>query len=723
MIRLKSALAIAAMGLLLGGPVIANPPGAPPPEILEILKKMGSGKPLSPQDQAKLDKWSKGLASGGAAAPAGKPGGTAMTAPPSNVQRLTAGDNEGGEVCPKAGHAIAAGAVTAEAYVTMAKGVRDYYGNKLPQDARGALFKVLNDRAHPVAGGDVAAAMIVRGHGSAAVTAAAAGAIANPRDPVTANTLASALRGMKDYKNATLALSYARLLSPKSTTLANNLAWLAFAQGDTGVASKLFSAAASDHRPSAQTLLGQGVIALCGKKFAQALPLFRQSLMQQWTDMAAAGVEVSEKGLQQANGAGADIGSPDAYGPKGKAQPDWPDPPVSSNPQEFAGLGKALGKYVDGWVKAMQDNQGIMTGLVTKTRFTSETEIDANSITYRHGFEREAFELNDIKNIILARDETASNNYMKSVADLQKADGPMAGGYGDGGEPNVSCAVARARFGRNHAAFMPLYSARQTQFRRKLADLWGFSAPVIATISDRDTNRSAQAALNNVVASWFDGEMAPLGAWQLEGYAAYSYKAEECKPPPVVPRPTGVLKNYPIDPNACKTPEVHMNFGIVNLNGDCAHLVLSFGELLQGSLDYKFGKDWGDDQLTVWAGANIGTKGELTNGAITGSASAGVYATFGAGGAMLDAGVQAAAGVTGGIGHEKMPDIGVGKVESGQGGGNEQLGITAKISLIDGPPNPVTGGKGVETGDGTLTSSYGFTFGGNATGSVRGPAG
>jgi hypothetical protein len=179
----------------------------------------------------------------------------------------------------------------------------------------------------------------------------------------------------------------------------------------------------------------------------------------------------------------------------------------------------------------------------------------------------------------------------------------------------------------------------------------------------------------------------------------------------------GVLRNYPIDPLACKTPEVHMNFGIVNLNGDCAHLVLSFGELLQGSLDYKFGKDWGDDQLTVWAGAQIGTKGQITNGAITGSASAGVYMTVGTNGALLDAGVQASGSVTGGLPHATGPDIG--KVESGQSGGNEQLGVTAKISLIDGPPNPLNGGKAADTGDGTLTSSYGFTFGGNATGSAR----
>jgi len=686
---------------------------------MAILKKISSGKPPSPEDQAKLEKWSQGLG-GSTAAPGGANGGGAsaggaFSAVPSGTI-LTAGDSEGGEVCPHAGHAVAAGPVGIDAYVAMAKAVRDAFGQKVPIDARSALFAALNDAAHPVAGGDIAVAMILHGHGSAAVVAAANGAIANPRDPVTANTLASALRGMKDYAHATTALAYARTLSPNSTTLANNLAWLAFAQGDTKFAGTMFSAAASNHKPSAQTLLGQGVIALCSKKYAQALPLFRQSLMSQWTDMAAAGVQVSEKGMQQgADGMGADIGSPDTYGPKGKTTPYWPDPIISSSGAGFAAEMHAKNPHItafaDAWGKAVETNGNIMKGLVTKAHPTSETIVDGNSTTFIHGYERQYFELNDIKNMIVARDEKAANAFLDGVGNLVTADGPMQGG---GAEPPASwtCGFVRGRFDRNHGAFMALYSGRRPVFDRKIADLYALSAPIIASIDHADTQKMADAALNNVIASWQVGEMASVGTWGLEARAAYDFKAQDCVVPPPVPRPMGTLKNYPLDPNACKTPEVHMNFGIVNLNGDCEHLVLAFGELLQGSLDYKFGKDWGDDQLTVWAGAGVTSSGSLTRGAVTANASAGVYMTIGANGTVLDAGVQASAGVTAGAAHSSVPDIGGGShtVSSGQGGANASAGVSAQLSLIDGPPG------GAKTGDSSVSSNYGFTFGGSAPG-------
>ncbi len=142
-------------------------------------------------------------------------------------------------------------------------------------------------------------------------------------------TLGTVLRGMQDYRRATIAFAYAAALSPGSATIASNRGWLAMSQGDATAAAPLFAKAAQIGPAQPVVLLGQALIEECAGHHAKALPLFRASLALQWSDMAAAGVQWAGQSLQKASGSAADLGSPDAYGGKTGQTPDWPNPPRS----------------------------------------------------------------------------------------------------------------------------------------------------------------------------------------------------------------------------------------------------------------------------------------------------------------------------------------------------------------------------------------------------------
>lgn len=731
-------LRVGVVGLFVAGPCgpAAWAASTMPPEIEAIFKRManGGGAP-SAEDQRKLELWGKSILPDADKPDADKPD---AVKPPgaddgSNGGRLvlTIRDRPGGEACPAPDRAVASLAkIDKAAYLAMAQDAVRGYGRQIPQDGRKAIETALADRAKPVAGGDLAVALIAKGYGSAAVMAAARGAIANPDDANTANTLGTALRGMEDYKRATVAMGYAAVLSPGSALLASNRAWLAFSQGDMAGATALFSAAAYAGPPSPSVFLGQAMIEECAGNHAKALPLFRTSLSMQWSDIAAAGVQWAEKSIVKAAGPGGtpDLGSPDAYGGKaeGKGTPYWPDPPMPPTAQELAsnlkvGYTKApTTRWDAGWHDAVQAN--LSAAAANPTRL-SETVIDDTSTTMTYGYERQLFILDDVFTMIDARDAAGVNKFIQQTADALERDGVVM--HNDTRELEaMSCGAVRARNTTTYIGYNADARGRWTDVRKAMADLYGFSSDVIASIDDPISAAGADAILASRANLMAIGYSTQLMFWTLETDAAWSFKDFQCVVPPPKPRPVGTLKPYKIDPNACHTGELHMNFGIINLNADCNHMVLTFGRLLQGSLDYTFGKDWDHDTLTVWAGAGFGTNGSATKGSVTAGAQAGVYATLGTGGALIDAGISTSGGVTVGATNAGAlpggsfepgpppPDIG-----SGQGGITAQGTIAARISLIDGPPNPVSGAQ-AQAGEGEITTSSGITFGANATSST-----
>ena len=692
-----------------------------PPEIAAIMKRLQTGTRPSPEDQQKLQAWAATMMPPGAPTPAPDD-----DLAPSGPVTLTASDRPGGEACPAPGRAVAPPvAIDKDAYLAMARDTARAYGTQVPQDGRTTLDAALSDRRNPVAGADLAVGLLVRGYGSAAAIAAARGALAAPSDPNTANTLGTILRGMQDYKRATIAFAYAAALSPGSATIASNRAWLAMSQGDAAAATPLFEKAAQLGPPNPAVLLGQALIEECAGHHAKALPLFRASLALQWSDMAAAGVQWAQKSIQKASGNAADIGSPDAYGGKTGETPSWPDPPLPGTAKEFAGTMKTqfetwpITRYAKGWTDSIAANLG--TAQARRPRL-SETVIDDTGTTITYGYERQMFIFDDIAAMIVAREAAKYDKFTQQTADAIERDGTMMHDTSPG-EDKKSCGMARDRNTAVHGTYAAIAEGRWTDVRKAMADLYGFSRATLATIDDGDTAANASAILASRAELMAQGFTTDLQLWALETNAAWRFKDFQCAPPAVVARPVGRLKPYKIDPNACHTGELHMNFGILNLNADCAHMVLTFGQLLQGSLDYKFGKDWDHDTLTIWAGAGFGTNGSGTKGSVTAGAQSGAYATVGAGGSVIDAGISGQAGVTGGVSNASAmpggsfgpgpppPDIG-----SGQGGVTAGATVAARISLIDGPPNPT--GRQTEAGDGEITTSSGITFGGNATGST-----
>ena len=708
-----------------------------PPEIAAIMQRMKSGTPPSPEDQQKLQAWAQSMMPPGSppidfgSSPDGpNPNGPTANGPtPDGPTIITAGDRPGGEACPAPGHAVTLpGPVDEAAYLLMAVDTARAYGTQVPREGRDAIETTLADTIHPVAGADIAAALVLRGYGSAAAIAAARGAVANPSDPNTANTLGTVLRGMQDYRRATIAFAYAAVLTPGSATLANNRAWLAFSQGDFDAAGTLFDTAAYAGAPQPTVFLGKAMIFECAGQHARALPLFRASLAMQWSDMAADGIQFATQSIQKADGPGADIGSPDAYGDKDKSgqTPYWPDPPLAPTAQEFAAHMRGqhetwpIAIYAKGWQASVETN--IRTITANRTRL-SETIIDGNSTTINFGYDRQIFILDDIFEMIQARDYAKYDKFTQQTENALQDDGVISIGP-DPSLDKMSCGMVRARNTKVHGGYMPNAEGRWTEVRQAMNDLYAFSSSTLASIDDGATNAAAGALLAERAVLMAEAFTTSLHMWAQETNAAWRFKDFDCLPPPPKPRPVGSLKPYKHDPLACKAGELHENYVVVGLNADCTHMVLSLGELLQGSLDYKFGKDWDHDTLTIWAGAGFGTNGGNTRGSVTAGASSGVYATVGAGGALIDAGYSGQGGVT--VGAPNMKAMPGGNMEpgppppdiqSGQGGASLTGTVGARISLIDGPPNPITGQSAV-AGEGEITTGHGITFGANGTGSM-----
>lgn len=738
--------------VLLAAPVSPGAKAADtmPPEIAAIVKRMATGAEPSPADEQKLEAWTASMEAASNPAPAA-PGATAspanssaaaapqganpsVSAPAAGTTSLTASDRPGGEACPAPGQAAGLSVPASQAaFLAMAKDAIRGYGSQVPQEGRAAIEAALADRTQPVAGADLAAAFVARGHGSAGVLAAAQGAVANPADAVTASTLGSLLRGMGDYKRAAIAMNYAATLSPGSATLAGNRGWLAMSQGDTQAAAGLFATAAKAGPPAPMVLLGQALIEECAGRHAQALPLFRASLAMQWTDMAAAGIQWASGSIRQdaaKAGTTPDLGSPDQYGGKpggaGGDTPDWPDPPLPPTAQELAGNLRAgypaspLARYAAGWNDAVASD--LRTAIANPPR-RSETIIDDTGTTITYGYDRQLFMLDDIFAMIDARYGPGYDRFTRQTSDALERDGTMLHNT-DPATDAMSCGTVRARNTATYLGYGAIAKGRWTDVRKAMADLYGFSRPVLASIDDGTTNANANAILASRANLMAAGYATDLLFWNMEANAAWRFKDFQCTGVPSKPRPVGRLKPYKIDPNACHAGELHMNFGIINLNADCTHMNLTFGQLLQGSVDYKFGKDWGDDTVTLWAGAGFGTNGSNTKGAVTVGAQAGVYATLGAGGSVVDAGISAQGGVTvGATNAAAMPGGSFGPappppdIASNQGGVSAQATVTARISLIDGPPNPASGSRTM-AGDGEITTTSGMTFGANATSST-----
>lgn len=689
--------ALVGAALLLSAAAVADPSDMPamPPNIQKIMQKLQNGQPTTPAEQKALTAWGEsmaGIQSGSTEANAINH--AQQNAPKGEVFEVGSGESQ--NPCHKAGKAIgfAGTPPSRDAYVAMAKGAIDVYGSALDDGDLAKLNTVLAKSSNPSYGGDLALVLIAGGSGAAAVVSAATAAEKNPTDPVTANNLGAALRGMHDYIRAEIALQYAHSLVPDSPVIANNLGWLAMSQGDAGAAGGYFKAAVAKNGQMSASLAGQGLIAQCGGHPQQALPLFRASIKAGFSDLAEAGIESAEDDIAKGKGGG-NVGSPDAYGAKGQVgdMPDWQDPAFPSDPGQFntaASQGVPNGpfyKYENYWVQQINTTPH---GEIKR----AQTVKNANTLTFTRGYDKEVFVLGDIRRMMSAIMDGPTQHFgLAASGDArQKAGCNTCGRGGNEGQAAelarteaIDHCIYRPRATAAHQSLIPQEAADWTQLRKDFADLYAFSKPWLQQIRDQGTLNQEKWETVETVASHGGAFAGAIPLWG--GEFVMDYNQEKCGGgsglPPLKPKP---IKNYKIDPTQCHAGSMAMNFGAANLRADCQHMVLTFGKGLVFAGELKFAPDytadkngvlhpaqgWSNDQLSIFVGA-----GAAGSGPLTGNAAAGGFVTL-QNGNMVDYGGQAQAGVTVGNGDETPATW--------------QGGVTARLGAVSGVDVSTSGG-------------------------------
>jgi tetratricopeptide (TPR) repeat protein len=671
-------LAVATViALLAPGLAVAQaPPTIPtmPANIQAIMNRMKAGQMPSPADQKALQAWGKSMA-----AAAGGGGGNASGPTPhlSGGQAFQVGTRETGDPCKKKGTAVGFGVTPSrDAFVAMAEDTMQSYRGHLLPDAQSSLNGVLA-RAN---GSDISTMLVMHASGSAAVVAAAYAVEKNPDDALAANNLGAILRGMHDYARAAAALQYAKSLSPNSPIIASNLGWLAMGQGDQKTASKFFNAAAAKDNKLSPVLLGQGLVQLCGGHAAQALPLFRASIANGFSDLAEAGVDSAEADLADAKDSSADNASPDVYGGQneGGDMPNWQDPPFSGNGATMATYHDKIIKYLDYWTQNATDaaNQAMKVGVQVKGGGTTGSN---GQLVFQRGYKKESFVLGDIRKIISRDTSPIVEKWASDVADRALH---QDGCHTCPGMTEKPSCVWRARVTPINGGVAAEEADDWTKLRKSFADVYGFSRQWIQEIHDPAQQQVETAALQQ----WVTTVAAPFSQvienWQTEVMVDYG----ACGSTAGMSAQPFQLKPYKIDPTKCNSGEVHMNFGFANLNADCDKMTLTMGEGLVGAAEWKFapdytkgadgvlrptGTDWSNDQATFFAGAGGGVPGPLSpSGAIGG------YVTV-QNGEVMDSGGRASVGI--------MPGV-------GGGAGAVSVGATGQVGMMSGPDVSTSGG-------------------------------
>ncbi len=657
--------------LALGAANVAGAQGMPgmPPNIQKIMQKLQSGQQPTPAEQKALTQWGESMAG----IKPGSPEAQAISQGQANAAqpKFEVGSGEDGDPCHKGGKkAVGFGAAPSrDAYVAMAKdAMRSYRAHLLPQ-AQASLNSALSKA--PISGSDVAALLVVNASGSAAVVSAAYAAANNPNDPLAANNLGAILRGMHDYARAAVALQYAKSLSPDSPLIASNLGWLAMGQGDSKTASAFFHAATAKNGKFSPALLGEGLVAQCAGHSAQALPLFRASIANGFSDLAEAGIDSAEANIASSKNPDAGNASPDTYGKNsGGDMPDWQDPPFPHDAATMAASHDVILKYLDYWADHAKHAavQATQVGLQVKGASTSGS---AGHLVFQRGYKKESFVLGDIRNILMRDTAPIVEKWTSDVADRAIR---QAGCHSCAEQREVPSCSWRARMIPVHESLVPEEAADWTKLRKSFADLYGFSRQWIQEIHDPAAAQVETAALEQWVTMVAGPFSQPIENWQGEVAIDYSAGAN-CNPPPEIPGKKGTLKPYKIDPTACKSGSVSMNFGFANLNADCDKMSLTMGEGLVGAAEWKFapdytkgadgvlrptGTDWSNDQITIFVGAG-GQSAAGPNGAVGG------FVTV-QNGQMIDIGGQAQVGVSPGIDPASL-----------------QAGATGKVGIASGP--------------------------------------
>ncbi len=654
MIRVRVVLAAC---LFLAGSAYAgdkNDPYAMPANVKAVMEKMSKGQTPTAADQKALSDWSSKMT--------GKPvnigGGGKGASADDNQQQIASEDDDdtrtdrqiSADMCRKDGHAPGLGQrVSKDAYLAMAKAMKEKYRAKLDSNTATLLFQTLEKQHWSTIGGQFAAPLMARNSWDAAIVSAAMGAERAPDDAMTANNLGSALKGLKDYGHAAIAYNYARTRAPDSAIVASNLGSLATAYHDTGTARRFYFAALSKAKNMSVPNAELGLQSLCANKLNMAVKYFRASLKGGYTTMAADGLYSSERYIQKEN-PGADIGEA-ADDSSGKAKnpinPYLPTPPIANNIREVVGWSVGTDnpdvKWQKQWIADMEAQGREADALVRSSHPQANTSARGTTIVFERGYERELFLLGDLERIFsrdFDRVQTRDRNDFESLkVRVMAVD-----------ETGDNCSTTRATAMSAYPAYAILAKSDWPAIAKVWGDKFKAMGPLLEQIRD-DSLREQLAKRQFVLA--YDDE---AGFAQEQGLAQQMtvialQLTSPCGQLPafdnqIAGKPAKKLKTYP---DKCKIHEA-MNFGIASFKGDCDKMTLEFNiELVSGSVNVNWGKDESQDQITIFGGVgySLSTSDDGSAlGSIGGAAKFGDYVTF-KGGEMVDGGLTGS--FTGGV--------------------------------------------------------------------------
>jgi tetratricopeptide (TPR) repeat protein len=601
--RRSAGLLLVALLALCGGTLATLPAVAAslamPANIQAIMKKLSSGGEVTPADEKALNDFATSMRSGQsgkAAADQPKPGG---------VYAFSVGDDDDGDAekspCASPGKAVGLGQTPSRAdYLAMVDKVLHSSGDRLGSKPRDdGLSATLTQVAQPSAGSDLAPLLMVVGQTDAAVLSAAEAAKRAPDDALSANNLGAMLKGAGDFADAAIALQYAASLTPESTLVATNLGWLALAQGDSKAAGGFFTAAVGQSPEMAPALTGQGMVAACAGRPAEALPLFRAALKIAYTDVAANGIKHVEQVIEDGTkkGTAPDIGTPDAYGPKGgptnsTSTPLWPKMLIADTAATAAAYGdrNAYQFYNDWELQMGAESEPARRALIPPDAERGTT-FDGRRFVFTRGYDKEWFVVGDIEKMFDIQSRKILDDLDAKTEALVQKNGCFSCA-GPSIERPESCNAYRAKAIANYADYLPVARRDWDELQEALADLYGYSAPWIARIHDPATAGHAWVDLDDDMETSVTLFAGNLRAAALEIYLSWNVH-DDCDDPNGAPPKAQTVKPYKDDATKCRTPPIVMPTPIAGMNANCDQITLYIGyEGVAASLQYKFSPDY-----------------------------------------------------------------------------------------------------------------------------------
>ena len=573
---------------------------APPPDIVQLIQKMSKGLELTDAEQQKFDDWA--ATQGGADRSAGVGGVASLTG--------ASRDNDDLRPCPTPlSHAPGAAVPDQQGYVALVTAIQARLKLKLDPTQFMTLEQNLSGNGKPQNASNVGLFLLTRNMGSAGAYAVTKSALGTPTDATYANNLGMALRGLGSAANladAEKVLLYAASQDTKSGNIPTNLGWLALDQKRMDAAQTYFEAALVNNPKASQAQAGLGLIALCQGHPKLALPMFRGSLQNGFSDFAEAGLRTAEGVLGQSARGQQTLAQtpplfPDVKGVEAGDDVYWKLPPFDSN-----AISDVLPERKQLLQTYMSDLLDVLKG--------AQAQLTQQALADRHNLDRAptraAFVLNDIATLTNARldgpEQALVQAQADASADLERLQTSAT---------SMTCSAVGTRREQALAVqtrFFPVYAASVHQIDAVLSDMWALGSPWIArmkyssdqaganvqrvTIASSALGLAAQQA--SLYQSWLSAVMMPDFKKDSDNHSC------PLKPADVLhPVKLGKLKVFP--DKDCKLPTESMSLVFASYQADCTGIHLSFGEGPRFKLDYTFGKDWASDSLTITGGAGF----------------------------------------------------------------------------------------------------------------------